>query len=109
MPTLFALTVGPDIPVESVVVIGRDPQCDVLLSSLHVSRHHCILREEGGDIMLRDLGSANGTWVNGRRVSRARLVPGDEIAIAHLRYQFRDPSAPVASADRLTACLGIEL
>jgi pSer/pThr/pTyr-binding forkhead associated (FHA) protein len=87
MPTLLALSIGPDISVEHApVIVGRHPRCDARLSSLRVSRWHCLLTGKGGEVVVRDLGSTNGTWINGRRVEAGRLEPGDEIAIAHIRY-----------------------
>jgi pSer/pThr/pTyr-binding forkhead associated (FHA) protein len=93
MPTLFARSAGPDITVDDVVVVGRHPQCDARFNSLGVSRRHCILSSTNGEVLVRDLGSANGTWINGRRVAEGRLRPGDEIWIAHFRYRFEKPAA----------------
>jgi hypothetical protein len=44
-----------------------------------------------GEVLVRDLGSTNGTRINGRRVAAGRLRPGDELAIADLRYCVADP------------------
>jgi pSer/pThr/pTyr-binding forkhead associated (FHA) protein len=94
MPTLFALSVGPDVRVDDgVVMVGRHPECDVRLDSLRVSRRHCILTAEGGEVVVRDLGSTNGTWINGRRVVSGRHWPGDEVAIAHVRYYLKETPA----------------
>jgi pSer/pThr/pTyr-binding forkhead associated (FHA) protein len=89
MPTLFAISVGRDIAVDhAVIMVGRHPQCDARLDSFRVSRRHCILTREGGEVAVRDLGSTNGTWINGRRVESGRLKPGDEMWIAHIRYRL---------------------
>jgi pSer/pThr/pTyr-binding forkhead associated (FHA) protein len=89
MPKLFALSVGPHICLASGdVLVGRDPKCDVRLPSPRVSRRHCIINTKHGVPVVCDLGSANGTWVNGNRVWCARLSPGDEVAIADVRYQL---------------------
>jgi pSer/pThr/pTyr-binding forkhead associated (FHA) protein len=99
MPTLLARSFGPDIPLDRrAILIGRHPECDVLLDSLRVSRRHCIITTGWGDVVVRDLGSTNGTWVNGRRVTRGLLRPGDEIAIAHLRYRLGEAPTPRAAA-----------
>ena len=76
-----------------MVMVGRHPQCDARLDSLRVSRRHCILTEDGGEVVVRDLGSTNGTRINGQRVERGRLRPGDEIAIAHIRYRLEGAPA----------------
>jgi pSer/pThr/pTyr-binding forkhead associated (FHA) protein len=87
MPILLAQSTGPDILVAGgVVMVGRHPDCDVRLNSVRVSRRHCILAEQRGDVVVRDLGSTNGTWINGRRVVSGRIHLGDELWIAHVRY-----------------------
>jgi hypothetical protein len=62
-------------------VIGRDPGCDVVLSDPKCSRRHAVLEEGPEGILVRDPGSANGISVNGRRVERARLQPGDALRV----------------------------
>jgi len=81
--------------------IGRDPECDIVLSDREVSRHHAEIRNETGSYILVDLGSTNGTLVNDMRVERSiPLRSGDSITIAtgH-RFQFLDSDAtlPVSS------------
>ena len=89
MPTLRAVFDGPDIALDrAMVMVGRHPQCDARLDSRRVSRRHCILTADCGDVEVRDLGSTNGTWINGQRVERGRLKPGDEMSIAHIRYRL---------------------
>jgi predicted component of type VI protein secretion system len=65
----------------------------VLLDSLRVSRRHCIINAKNDAVVVRDLGSTNGTWVNGRRVARSRLRPGNEVSIAHMHCYLRDAKA----------------
>jgi hypothetical protein len=52
-----------------------------------------VLTEDAGEVVVRDLVSTNGTWINGRRVERGRLKPGDEVAIAHIRYRMEEAPA----------------
>jgi pSer/pThr/pTyr-binding forkhead associated (FHA) protein len=86
---LIALDAAPDITVDRpMVVVGRHPHCDTRLDSLRISRHHCCMTEEGGELVVRDLGSTNGIWMNGQRVEICRLRPGDELSIAHIRYRL---------------------
>jgi hypothetical protein len=66
------------------VNVGRHPNCDVVLGDPTVSRHHASLRREQGRWVLHDLGSSNGTWLNGRRASRVEVVPGDELRFGDL-------------------------
>jgi pSer/pThr/pTyr-binding forkhead associated (FHA) protein len=102
MPTLIAHSAGPDIPLgRGAVMIGRHPECDVKLASRRVSRRHCLIATHRGDVVVRDLGSTNGTWINGRRVASGLIRPGDEVAIAHVRYYLEGtPASGAAGAGR---------
>jgi hypothetical protein len=74
------------VPGEAeLLVIGRSPDCDVSFEDHAVSRHHARLRRtpEGWDVL--DLGSTNGTWLNGRRIVNAVGRPGDELQLAGRR------------------------
>jgi FHA domain/Domain of unknown function (DUF1707) len=71
------------------VTIGRAKDCDCVLPQPTVSRHHAELRRDGGRWLLRDLGSRNGTRVNGMRVLEPTEVhPGDRIALGDARYRL---------------------
>jgi predicted component of type VI protein secretion system len=71
-----------------MIVVGRHPQCDARLDSLRVSRHHCCMSQDQGEVIVRDLGSTNGIRINGQRVEFGRLRSGDELSIAHIRYRL---------------------
>jgi FHA domain-containing protein len=76
-------------PVTSrTVVIGRSRECDVRLADTNVSRRHAELRQEGATYWLIDLGSTNGTELNGRRVEREKLSDGDAITIGSTELTF---------------------
>ncbi len=67
---------------EQPVVLGRSRRCDVVLDHATVSRTHAEIRWEDGDWRLRDLGSSNGTWIDGRLVREAeRVRRGDRIVL----------------------------
>ncbi len=69
--------------------IGRSKECECVLDDPNISRKHAELRRsEHGDWTIADLGSTNGVKVNGRRVSSARLSPGDEITLGTLVFNF---------------------
>ena len=70
------------------VVLGRSRECDVRVADLNVSRQHAEVRDEDGDYILVDLGSTNGTLLNGRRVDRQRLVDGDTITLGSTEIVF---------------------
>ena len=73
--------------LKDVVVVGRKEDCDVRLEHKSVSKMHCVIVKTDGLLLLRDLGSTNGTRVNGQRVRRAALLPNDQLSIAN--YKFR--------------------
>jgi pSer/pThr/pTyr-binding forkhead associated (FHA) protein len=70
------------------VVLGRSKDCDIQLADPNVSRRHAELRQEGAAYWLIDLESTNGTLVNGRRTSRAKLESGDTITIGSTDLLF---------------------
>ncbi|MGH9224781.1 MAG: FhaA domain-containing protein [Acidimicrobiales bacterium] len=85
----LSLPDGRRIPVgEDPVSIGRLPECDVVLSDPNVSRRHAEVRRRGNDFVVVDLGSTNGTKVNGAGVRERRLNDGDEIALGGTRIRF---------------------
>jgi hypothetical protein len=92
---LLSLDGHPDILLDGgVVVVGRGRWCHVRILSVRVSRRHCCLVQSGNEVFIRDLGSTNGTWINGRRVERGTLKPGDEIKFAHCRYHLDCEGGP---------------
>jgi hypothetical protein len=73
------------------VVIGRAPECGVVLGDTNISRRHAQVALDDGAVVVTDLGSTNGTFLNGRRVTRATVRPGDELTIgtSRLRVEVR--------------------
>jgi len=70
------------------VVIGRSKDCDIQVADPNVSRRHAEVRQEGAAHWVVDLGSTNGTEVNGRRLKRAKLRPGDTITVGSTELVF---------------------
>ncbi len=80
---------------KDLLVVGRKEDCDVRLEHKSVSKMHCVIVKTDGLLLLRDLGSTNGTRVNGTRVRRAALLPNDQLSIAHYKFRvFLGPDAP---------------
>jgi ABC-type multidrug transport system ATPase subunit/pSer/pThr/pTyr-binding forkhead associated (FHA) protein len=84
--------------------LGRDPRCDVPLPGPTVSWHHARIDQTAGGIMLRDLGSTNGTFVNGQRVTMHPLHPGDRIQIGPFQLVYQ-PSGLAQLGGTLDFCL----
>ncbi|HWK48854.1 MAG TPA: FHA domain-containing protein [Steroidobacter sp.] len=98
----FLIKVGSsrEIQLKSETVLGRQAECDVLLTEGHASRRHArlLLAEDG--YWLEDLGSSNGTFVNGNRISgRVKVASGDRLRFDVEEFDFRHLSqaaAPIA-------------
>lgn len=73
------------------LVIGRLKACDICLADANASREHAALEREGDGWALVDLGSTNGTTVNGARIDRVRLRNGDRIVIGVSEIVFNEP------------------
>lgn len=67
---------------------GRDPHSDLFLDDVTVSRKHAEFVRERDRFRILDLGSLNGTFVNGERVKNARLRSGDEVQIGKFKFVF---------------------
>ena len=73
---------------ENALVVGRMPECDVALSDPNVSRRHAEVRRQGTGFVVVDLGSTNGTRVNGAQVKERLLNNGDEITVGATKLRF---------------------
>jgi pSer/pThr/pTyr-binding forkhead associated (FHA) protein len=80
------------------LTIGRHPNSDVVVNSAQVSRNHAVLEQKGDAFTIRDLQSANGTWLKGNRIARVALDDGDTLQIGPARIVFKR----AFSADDLT-------
>jgi len=69
-----------------LTVVGRKEDCDLRLNHKSVSKMHCVIVKTDGLLILRDLGSTNGTRVNGLRIRRAALLPNDQLSIAGFKF-----------------------
>jgi two-component system cell cycle response regulator len=76
-------------------VIGRQQDCAIPLRDPNISRRHALIELTDGRVMLSDLGSRNGVFVNGARVSRSEIFDGNDIQLSSdsvLRVRFQDPN-----------------
>jgi pSer/pThr/pTyr-binding forkhead associated (FHA) protein len=79
---------GPAIDiVKDMTLVGRKEDCDLRLDHKSVSKMHCVIVKTDGLLLLRDLGSTNGTRVNGQRVRRAALLPNDQVGFASFKFK----------------------
>ena len=69
-------------------MLGRSRECDVRLTDANVSRRHAEVRHEDDDFWVVDLGSTNGTELNGKRVDRAKLSDGDRLTLGSTDVGF---------------------
>lgn len=109
VPRLRRTTQGGDTEetwIESFpFTIGRNDDCDLQIESPKVSREHAVVTRQRGRFRIRDLGSTNGTSVNGQRIEEADLSDGDIVVIADLEFTF--VAAP-PSSHRDTVTMAID-
>lgn len=83
-----------DTLVSGVIKIGKVPSAHLRIDDESVSRMHAIVEVTGGDVSLIDLGSTRGTYVNGRRINKAKLESGDVITLGDTRVEIAIAEAP---------------
>lgn len=74
--------------------IGRSEDCEIRIDNLGVSRHHCEIVQQNGFVVLRDLQSNNGTFVNGNKVEVHNLNTGDVITLGKYSIEYQGPPPP---------------
>jgi pSer/pThr/pTyr-binding forkhead associated (FHA) protein len=101
-------TFGKTFGVVGALTLGRSTECDVSIPSDEISRHHAKLQVVPDGVMVEDMGSANGTFVNNQRVHGGTLMkPGDELRLDTVRFMLMSPgmeahSTPVPRAEPAT-------
>ena len=90
IPAVLVVNRGPNagfrFPLDqAVTTAGRDPRSDIVLDEMTVSRHHAEFRLERGELRVVDIGSLNGTYVNGQPTDSTALTNGDEIQMGKFR------------------------
>ncbi len=94
---------------DGVTIVGRHDECHLKIKSSQVSRQHCHLFEKKGLLLVKDLGSANGTHVNGKRVKEQQVLePGDELTIGDVQLRVERIGQPTAVAPQSRATSKVE-
>lgn len=82
---------GSEFPLGDNAMLGRSAGADVLVDDKFASSNHARLYMRGGAMFLEDLGSTNGTYLNGRRMNgSSRIGPGDSIRIGDTEFRYQD-------------------
>lgn len=83
------------------MTIGRSPDAGICLADRWASRCHCEIDQIGGTLVVRDLGSTHGTFVNGREITESNVMPGDKltIGISSFLMQYRQPRTKLPVQD----------
>jgi hypothetical protein len=85
--------------IKTELLLGRDPDCDIVIPMRQVSRHHLHIFRKGDSTMVEDLNSKNGTYINGRHIEEVvSLAEGDEIQVSlaqHFIYLSSDATMPL--------------
>jgi len=79
---------------EGITLIGRQDDCDLRIPLSEISRKHAQLIIHEGTVTLRDMGSANGTYVNNRRITEKDLAPGDHIVLGPVVFTVQINGQP---------------
>lgn len=88
-------TFGRTFALTGTMTIGRQSDCEIPVPAEEISRHHARLQVTAAGVMVEDLGSANGTWINDKRVHTGLLNSGDELRLDTVRFLLLAPGAQV--------------
>jgi adenylate cyclase len=88
-----------ELPPDATLLVGRAPECQIIISDVTVSRRHAALALTGGRIMVRDLGSSNGTLVNGARIVESELAAGDIVTFGKVSYRAAASASLLGTGD----------
>ena len=84
---------------DGVTTAGRHDECQLRIKSSEVSRKHCQFYEKNGMLLLKDLGSSNGTFLNGKKIEGQRVLePGDELSIGPIKLRVEKVGQPAPAA-----------
>jgi pSer/pThr/pTyr-binding forkhead associated (FHA) protein/outer membrane protein assembly factor BamB len=86
---------GKNFIIGEKMLIGRNAHCDLLLDNAMISSRHAQIQSHNGTAKLEDLGSTNGTFVNGEKITQTNLYDGDEIKIEPYLFSVKGPATTV--------------
>lgn len=90
---------GKSLRVIGSMTIGREPECDLVVADDGVSRKHARLRVTAAGLAVEDLGSANGTFIDGERISSGLLASGQELRLDEVRFVLSAPAQPAGTRE----------
>src|SRR5262245_59375820 len=94
---LIKVANGKVVALKPEMIIGRQADCELQLVEGHASRRHSRITVSGNDVWIEDLGSSNGTFINGVRIAeRVKLVSGDRVRFDIEEFDFRGGARPAA-------------
>lgn len=91
---------GKTYPVPGPVVIGRQQDCDISVPTEEISRRHAQVKPTADGLLVEDLGSANGTFINGKRVQTGLMRPGEELRLDTIRFLLVAPGMEMPATQR---------
>lgn len=98
---------GQEFPLyEEGTILGRGKTCDITIPGTHLSRNHAELRVQAGQLLVKDLDSANGTFLNGERIIEAKANSGDVLRMDVYSFRISGPqSAEQAPSKKITGAV----
>lgn len=91
---------GKAFPVPVLQVIGRSEECNICIPAEEISRRHAQVKPTADGLAVEDLGSANGTYINGQRVQTGVMKPGDELRLDTIRFLLVAPGMEITAATK---------
>ena len=94
---------GQKFEVKGKATLGRENSCDITIPGSHLSRRHAEIFVTGDSLLIKDLGSANGSFLNGQAFTESKVRDGDEVRFDQLTFRVEAPKAYSQSSETLTS------
>ena len=88
---------GQQIPINVTTEVGRALECDISILEPSLSRKHAKIKPVDGKLLIRDLGSSNGTYVNGEKIRKAELKHDDVLRFSRIKFIVQGPTSSEGS------------